>query len=75
MTNVLDAYEIAKRLGYRDDDRDPRRRLRYHDGEYLLWGGYAAEEGKLLMQVPVGEGPLRWARGESAPSDFCVLAI
>ncbi len=49
---IVDAYRVAKKLGYRNDNQDPRRQLRNHRGEYLICGGYYADSYKLLTVIP-----------------------
>ncbi|KAI9839778.1 MAG: hypothetical protein M1837_002017 [Sclerophora amabilis] len=58
MTNIFDAYQIAQRLGYRNDNLDPDRQLRYHRGEYLMWVGYSADSYRLLT-VTLDSQPTR----------------
>ncbi|KAL8866440.1 MAG: hypothetical protein Q9174_006304 [Haloplaca sp. 1 TL-2023] len=52
--HCVDAYHYAKwNLRYEDNNEDPRRRLRYHHGEWLVWGGYCADDYKLLIALPI----------------------
>lgn len=45
---VYDAYDAAKALGYDNDGSGNRRRLKYHEGEYLVEGGIVADEYRVL---------------------------
>ena len=48
LCNVYDAYDVAKSLGYRDGSSNPRKRLENHLDEYLIFGGFLADEYRVL---------------------------
>lgn len=58
LAGVYSAEEVACRLGYSDTGLNPRRRLRNHHDEYLVEGGIAADEYRILA-VFEGGGPER----------------
>ncbi|PIG79218.1 hypothetical protein AARAC_011830 [Aspergillus arachidicola] len=58
LAGVYSAEEVACRLGYFDMGLDPRRRLRNHHKEYLVEGGIAADEYRILAKFE-GGGPER----------------
>ncbi|KAK9629781.1 hypothetical protein V6Z98_003329 [Aspergillus fumigatus] len=58
LAGVYSAEEVACRLGYSDTGPDHRRRLSPHRDEYLVEGGIAADEYRILA-VFKGGGPER----------------
>jgi hypothetical protein len=52
------AEGIATALGYNNSGQDRRRRLMNHRYEYLVWGGIAADDYRILVVFP-GDGPER----------------
>ncbi len=48
LRNVYDAYEVAKTLGYRNDNSNARRRLANHLHEYLVSRCISADEYRIL---------------------------
>jgi hypothetical protein len=58
LAGVYSAEEAACRLGYSDTGPDHRRRLSHHRDEYLVEGGIAADEYRILA-VFEGGGPER----------------
>ncbi|KAL4934966.1 hypothetical protein BDV06DRAFT_234851 [Aspergillus oleicola] len=56
LSGVYSAEEVAARLGYSDTGLDPRRKLWHHRDEYLVEGGIAADEYRILA-VFEGGGP------------------
>lgn len=48
LAGVYSTEEVAHRLGYSDAGLNPRRRLRNHHDEYLVEGGIAADEYRIL---------------------------
>lgn len=51
--NILEAFQEARRLGYRLNSSEKRRRLENHKGEYLVPGGYYADSYKRLAVIPI----------------------
>jgi len=58
MHHLYKAEDIAETLGYDDSGQDPRRRLRNHRHEYLVWGSILADDYRILA-VFAGDGPER----------------
>ncbi|KAL4951595.1 hypothetical protein BDW69DRAFT_36653 [Aspergillus filifer] len=56
LSGVYSAEKVAARLGYSDTGLDPHRKLWHHRGEYLVEGGIAADEYRILA-VFEGGGP------------------
>ena len=68
MCNACDTYEVARTLGYQSDSKDERRRLQNHYDEYLVRGGIATDEYRLLAVFDGHEGSVyqvkrAWAGG------------
>ncbi|MCJ1246200.1 hypothetical protein MMC30_003405 [Trapelia coarctata] len=77
MRNVIDAYAVAKSLGYRNDHADERCQLRNHRDEYLVYGGYDADSYKLLLAITGLEAEVpELTRGNSCSIlYFCMSAM
>jgi hypothetical protein len=58
MHHLYDAEHIARSLGYNNSGQDHRRKLAYFQHEYLVWGGIAADDYRILG-VFSGDGPER----------------
>ncbi|KAL4789464.1 hypothetical protein BDV19DRAFT_397021 [Aspergillus venezuelensis] len=56
VSGVYSAEKVAARLGYSNTGLDPHRKLWHHRGEYLVKGGIAADEYRILA-VFKGGGP------------------
>ena len=65
MTNVIDAYDTARKLGYRDGLGNGQRPLRYFCGEYLHYGAYYGDSYKLTVIPDLGPQPYRPSIGVS----------
>jgi hypothetical protein len=58
MHNLYEAEDIARSLRYNNSGQDRRRKLAYFRHEYLVWGGIAADDYRILG-VFSGDGPER----------------
>lgn len=58
MHHLYKAEDIATALGYNNSGQDRRRKLAYFRHEYLVWGGIAADDYRILG-VFSGDGPER----------------
>ncbi|PYH96879.1 hypothetical protein BO71DRAFT_374435 [Aspergillus ellipticus CBS 707.79] len=56
LLGVYSAEEVAARLGYSDNGLDPHRKLWHHRDEYLVEGGIAADEYRIIT-IFKGGGP------------------
>jgi len=56
--HLYKAEDIARALGYNNSGQDRRRKLAYFRYEYLVWGGIAADDYRILG-VFSGDGPER----------------
>jgi hypothetical protein len=52
VANLLDAYKLAKSLGFVVGGSDSHCRLRYYKNECLVWGGISGDNYALLAILP-----------------------